>query len=259
MKILIESWNKFLKESVSEQEKEKSGEVISLWTGNDQLANKLVDQISSLKDSYVVKILGRGTVGAAFQLNNGNVLKLYKNAYIDGGGIESQDKEYERIMNSAFSGTSYKGELVVYAHGIVEGEPKSIMSMGTPSVGWAEINKVTTLRDYYRLLKVPPHLVEEKVVSFEKLVDDIVEFLYHGYLDKEEDVYDAIEMFDESFLNNKINYREALTEKEINAFKYGIFKFFRGVQYNPDMNDVHFDNVGLMWPSDLNSMVVFDY
>lgn len=255
MKKLIESWQKHLNENLSEDQIEQTKDYLYNFTSNQRTVDKLFDQISSFEDAYITGRLGGGSVGTAFQLSNGNVLKVYHGTYL--GTIKDQDAEYEKIMSRTFGGKSYKGDLVVYAHGIVEGEPKSISSMGTPTIGWAEINKVFTLRDYYRYLKVPPHIVEEKEKSFDTLVEDITEFMYSGLVDKDEDLYDAIDMFKNSFIFDKYRY-EYLTEKELENYVTGIFKFFQINNWNPELNDVHFDNVGVLMPSD-PTLVVFDY
>ena len=46
--------------------------------------------------------------------------------------------------------------------------------------------------------------------------------------------------------------------KELENYLTGIFKFFQINEWNPDLNDVHFDNVGVLMPSD-PTVVVFDY
>ena len=258
MKKLIESWNKHLKENITQDQREQSVDKIAYWIGNQKQAQKIVDTVPTFNDAYIIKIKGSGQGGIAYELSNGNILKLYHSAYIHGGTIEAQDREYENIMRKAFGGTSFRGELVVYGHGIVEGESKLEINKGFQPIGWAEINKVTTLTDYYRFLGLPPHIIEDKSQSFDKIVEDIMNFFYDGLIDNDEDYYDAMEMFDESYHNSKYIYKEALTDNEIIAFKTGLFKFFKQHNYNPDL-DVHFGNCGLMWPSDLTSFVVFDY
>jgi hypothetical protein len=258
MKKLIESWNKHLKENITQDQREQSVDKIAYWIGNKKQAQKIVDTVPTFNDAYIIKIKGSGQGGIAYELSNGNILKLYHSAYVHGGTIEAQDREYENIMRKAFGGTSFRGEISVYGHGIIEGEPKSIMSMGFKPIGWAEINKITTLMDYYRLLKLPPHIIEDKKDAFDKMVEDIHECFHNALVDKDEDYYDAMEIFDQSYHNNKYIYREALTDNEIIAFKTGLFKFYKQHEYNPTL-DVHFQNCGLMWPSDLTSFVVFDY
>lgn len=258
MKLLIESWQKHLKENITKDQREQSINKITNWIGDLKHATKIVDTVSTFRDAYITKFKGSGQGGIAYELSNGNILKLYHSAYIHGGSIEAQDKEYENIMNKAFGGTSFRGELAVYGHGIVEGESKSETSKAFQPIGWAEISKVTTLMDYYRLLKLPPHIIEEKKDAFDTMVENIHDFFYDGLIDNDEDYYDAMEMFDQSFHNSVYVYKEALTNKEIIAFKTGLFKFYKQHQYNPSL-DVHFQNCGLMWPSDLTSFVVFDY
>lgn len=260
MKLLLESWNKHLNENVTKDQLEQTIQKITVWCSTRKIAMEIVDSIPALKDHYIVKKLGAGTGGVAYQLSNGNVLKLYHSgAWVRGGTPESEDKEYGSVMDKMFSGKSFKGEIAVYSHGVYKQKSELEPLQDEPwVVGWVEMNKVTTLDDYYRLLKVPPDIIEEKKETFDRLHMDISSFLYQKFVEKDDDYYDAMEMFDESSYNQKWLYKQALTDKEIIAFKTGLFKFHKNHGYEPAL-DAHFENCGLMWPSDLSSFVVFDY
>ena len=256
MKLLLESWNKHLNENVTKEQLEQTIQKILNWCGDKTIATELAQNIPVLKDSYIVKRLGSGQNGIAYELSNGNVLKLYTGGnWLRRSKVETENEEYKSIMNKMFGGKSFRGEIAVYSSGIYRSNPESTFPM---DVGWAELNKVTTLSDYYNLLNVPPHIVEDKKNVFDTLCEDISSFLYQKFVQKDDDYYDAMEMFDQSFHNSIYVYKEALTNKEIIAFKTGLFKFYKQHQYNPSL-DVHFQNCGLMWPSDLTSFVVFDY
>ncbi len=198
MKLLIESWNKHLKENITQDQKEQTLRILSNWFGYEGVPEEVFQKIPIFRDTFIKRRIGSGTAATAFELGNGNVLRLYNNnRYMGHRSIEEEDKQYEKVMSRTFGGSSKKGDVVVYAHGIIEIESQ-IDNDSERKVGWVEMNKVLTLPNYYTYMNVPPYIWEEKKESFDNLVYDIKSFLSDFSLTENEDEWDAIDQFQNS-------------------------------------------------------------
>jgi hypothetical protein len=257
MKLLIESWHTHLKENISEDQKQQTLRILKNWFGYEGVPEEVFQKVPIFRDTFIKKRIGSGTAATAFELGNGNVLRLYSNnRYMGHRSIEEEDRQYEKVMSRTFGGSSKKGDIVVYAHGIIEIE-SDIDDEPERKVGWVEMNKVLTLPDYYRYMDVPPYVWEDKRESFDNLVYDIKSFLSDFSLTENEDEWEAIEQFENSFHFNKYRY-EHITKKELEIFIAGIFKHYKMNNWDSSLGDIHFDNVGFLSLYD-QTLVVFDY
>ena len=167
MKSLLNEWRRFLTEepsSTAQENVEKflqlTGDSVTLRTMltfidvdfdvySDRLAladiikknlGKTFEQIQPLSDNKIVKILGVGTRGIVFELDNGHALKLYKYSYREG-----QEDFYDKESGKIFSGGAHMETLPIFGRGTVEigGEPNVLH--------WVEMAKVITFGDYLEL------------------------------------------------------------------------------------------------------------
>jgi len=164
MKLLFENWNKFLKQELlenskvtkisdSSQEDENLKYNLNFFIKNSKrLPHKFnyilsslnpsdLSDITSLKETQILKFVAAGTLGTVYKLKNGNMLKIYTGTHKEGGsGINTENNRYQQIIKRTHSGMSYKGELPVYDSGIayIHGN----------TYGWVEMGRVLVLGDY---------------------------------------------------------------------------------------------------------------
>jgi hypothetical protein len=102
---------------------------------------KTFEQIQPLSDNKIVKILGIGTRGIVFELDNGHALKLYKWSYQEG-----QEDFYDKESGKIFSGGAHTETLPVFGRGTVEIDGDEPFTLH-----WVEMAKVITFADYLEL------------------------------------------------------------------------------------------------------------
>jgi hypothetical protein len=102
---------------------------------------KTFDQIQPLVDNKIVKILGVGTKGIVFELDNGHALKLYKYSYQEG-----QEDFYDKESGKIFSGGAHMETLPIFGRGSVEIDGDEPLTLH-----WVEMAKVITFADYLEL------------------------------------------------------------------------------------------------------------
>ena len=97
--------------------------------------DEIVDQVTPLKDHSIRRILGQGYESVAFELDNGNVLKVMFN---DAG----TSKKYEQMRDRSYSGAGSINDIHIYDMGKVY----------VPSIrrtyAWVEMQRVMTIEDW---------------------------------------------------------------------------------------------------------------
>ena len=107
---------------------------------------KTFEQIQPLSDNKIVKILGVGTKGIVFELDNGHALKLYKYSYREG-----QEDFYDKESGKIFSGGAHMETLPIFGRGTVDGEAVVDSEEQPDMLHWVEMAKVITFADYLEL------------------------------------------------------------------------------------------------------------
>lgn len=72
----------------------------------------IVEQVPQLKQNKIKRILGIGTMGAVFELDNGRALKLYRRGYVD-----DQEDFYDNEAGKIFSGQGRIMTLPIFDRG----------------------------------------------------------------------------------------------------------------------------------------------
>lgn len=212
MKLLIEGWKRYLNEQTDKLQKQEDPEKVSYNLEHNYkfISNNIKNipflvpsfshskiepedlaEVTPLKESLLIKIIGFGMMGVVLKLDNGKLLKIYQGIHGAYGlsGIQKENARYQSIIKKTHSGMSYKGELPVYDSGIAV--------IGNKYVGWAEMGKVLVFKDYVDIIS---NFDED--LSYNKLLE-AGNFLLRGYeyrriLSKEEDTINSIEDFHNS-------------------------------------------------------------
>jgi len=124
------------------------------------------DKILPLKRHKIIKILGKGSKGMVYELDNGTVLKLFSGGYMRDRTGNEEMKFYKTSKDKLFSKTASLHTLPVYDSGVVKNIYKFIASniINSPrfkrkvqnwppdawmtSIYWAEMAKIRPLDEY---------------------------------------------------------------------------------------------------------------
>ena len=103
--------------------------------------------IDPLVENKIVQLLGTGTMGVAFELDNGHALKLFHGGYLSGrgSGVEEEMKFYASSKEKLFSKEAGLHTLPVYDYG-----------KGLSGIHWVEMAKLMIFSDYMNLSGRPP-------------------------------------------------------------------------------------------------------
>ena len=121
--------------------------------------------IDPLVENKIVQLLGTGTMGVAFELDNGHALKLFHGGYLSGrgSGVEEEMKFYASSKEKLFSKEAGLHTLPVYDYG-----------KGLSGIHWVEMAKLMIFSDYMKLSGRPPA---------DTLLQRVIEYVV-GYADE---------------------------------------------------------------------------
>ena len=101
---------------------------------------QILEGIEPLTQNKIVQLLGSGTMGVVFELNNNHALKLFHEGYLSVSGVEEEMEFYASSKEKLFTKEAKPHTLPVYGSG-----------QGDSGVYWAEMAKLLTLKDYMNL------------------------------------------------------------------------------------------------------------
>ena len=165
MKLLFESWSKFLTEEASDSVdafkkivKTHKDKIVDLMNNVDfviALLNQsedLVNNCPPLKTDKINNILGIGTQGIVFSLESGRALKLFAKGYIGGSGSEEL-AFYKSSEGSLFGGEGTRETLPVFDSGSFKIELQNPKDPNTPTkdltIHYAVMSRLITLKNYF--------------------------------------------------------------------------------------------------------------
>ena len=125
------------------------------WSKIEQILYKIVGAIPVLSDSKILSRIGAGVDGVAFELSNGNVLKIGK----EGASVSSA---LETSKEDNFTGRGSSSLLHVYGRGKIE--------IGTVlPLFWREVPRYTTFTEWLRqvLPNRPPQEIKKLLHAIE--------------------------------------------------------------------------------------------
>lgn len=135
----------------------------------EEFARRLVSEIPTLAESKLVGNIGRGAEGVAFELSNGNVLKLGKDIR---GSLET-------AKNSISDNFSKQGSAAL-PHIYNRGEIK----MGSyPSLFWREMSKYTTFNEWLYFIR-PGNKLKKEVFEQVDYTSAFTQVLMRNYKEK---------------------------------------------------------------------------
>lgn len=127
MKLIFENWKAFIKEQESGIPNQNIQFLLDAlkrfgpWDDdgtfenllvNPEVITGIVEQVPQLKQNKIKRILGSGTMGVVFELDNGRALKLYRRGYVD-----DQEGFYDNEAGKIFSGQGRIMTLPIFDRG----------------------------------------------------------------------------------------------------------------------------------------------
>jgi hypothetical protein len=127
MKLIFENWKAFIKEQESGIPNQNIQFLLDAlkrfgpWDDdgtfenllvNPEVITGIVEQVPQLKQNKIKRILGSGTQGVVFELDNGRALKLYRDGYVD-----DQEGFYDNEAGKIFSGQGRIMTLPIFDRG----------------------------------------------------------------------------------------------------------------------------------------------
>ena len=141
---------------------------------------EVISKIEPMSNNKVVRLLGVGTQGVVFELDNGHALKLFRRGYLSYGNVEGEMNFYSSSKEKLFTKKGKLHTLPVYDYGKTD-----------DGLYWVEMAKLVPLDHYAEMTgREDPTglmtLIVEYLIEFEDMETD-----GDGYLhDDEEDRQD---------------------------------------------------------------------
>lgn len=135
--------------------------------GNDEeLWLAIIGEIQPLKDSQIVREIGRGAMGAAFELSNGNILKVGKEVTASAATLPG------KLSKDQFAGKGSASELHSYASGMIRS-----VHVSAGRWTWREVPKYIPFVDWVRMhLKATSG--PDNSLYLERLYDEVADLPY---------------------------------------------------------------------------------
>ena len=189
--------------------------------------------VDPLVENKIVQLLGTGTMGAVFELDNGHALKLFRGGYLSGfgSGVEEEMKFYASSKEKLFSKEAGLHTLPVYDYG-----------KGSSGIYWVEMAKLMIFSDYMELTGRPPAgTLLQRVIEYLVGYADEYNWRAHGgkYSSREEVNRDKLMWikFEASRLKYTLRELKSLMETVRSALE----------EYDESyVADLHVDNLGVL-------------
>jgi len=128
-----------------------------------------------LKSNKIVNLLGMGSFGVVFELDNGHALKLFSGGVRSGAaGVEDELSWYKEMKDDQFSGTSRRGELAVYGSGNLE-----TLNF---DVGWAEIGQIVPFKSWVKQKGGNPLMAQAHFNGAREVLQDLADSFRPGQM-----------------------------------------------------------------------------